>query len=137
MLYSLQDDGDKNDGDYSPKKGTPSKKKAPVAKRGRKKKDDSDSDEEWKGAKKGAKKAGGVRVLIAKSLLFQVMFKTQFLQAKRGANSGYTKSITLSPELASLMGTEALPRHEVVKKMWAIIKERNLYVSLTIIYFYN
>ncbi|VVC39243.1 SWIB/MDM2 domain,SWIB domain,DEK, C-terminal [Cinara cedri] len=103
---SDDDDGDKNDGDYSPKKGTPSKKKAPAAKRGRKKKDDSDSDEEWKSAKKGAKKAGG---------------------AKRGANSGYTKSITLSPELASLMGTEALPRHEVVKKMWAIIKERNLY----------
>jgi len=25
------------------------------------------------------------------------------------------------------MGSEALPRHEVVKKMWAIIKERNLY----------
>ena len=101
---SDDDDGDKNDGDYSPKKGTPSKKKAPAAKRGRKKKDDSDSDEDWKGAKKGAKKGG----------------------AKR-AGSGYTKSITLSPELASLMGSEALPRHEVVKKMWAIIKERNLY----------
>lgn len=53
----MQDDGDKNDGDYSPKKGTPTKKKAP-AKRGRKKKDDSDSDEDWKGAKKGKK--GGV-----------------------------------------------------------------------------
>jgi len=79
------------------------KKKSPAAKRGRKKKDDSDSDEDWKKSKKG-KKTG----------------------AKR-ANSGYTKSITLSPELASLMGTEALPRHEVVKKMWAIIKERNLY----------
>jgi len=102
---SDDDDGDKNDGDYSPKKGTPSKKKTPVTKRGRKKKEDSDSDEDWKGAKKGAKKTG----------------------AKRGGNSGYTKSVTLSPELASLMGSEALPRHEVVKKMWAIIKERNLY----------
>lgn len=51
----LQDDGDKNDGDYSPKKGKATKKKTP-AKRGRKKKDDSDdSDEEWKGAKKGKK----------------------------------------------------------------------------------
>lgn len=101
---SDDDDGDKDDGDYSPKKGAPSKKKAPANKRGRKKKDDSDSDEDWKGAKKG-KKGGG---------------------AKR-AGSGYTKSITLSPELASLMGSESLPRHEVVKKMWAIIKERNLY----------
>lgn len=63
-------------------------------------------------------------------------FNDSCLQAKRGANSGYTKSITLSPELASLMGTEALPRHEVVKKMWAIIKERNLYVSFTILFLY-
>lgn len=49
----MQDDG--NDGDYSPKKGTPAKKKSP-AKRGRKKKDDSDSDEDWKKAKKGKKR---------------------------------------------------------------------------------
>jgi chromatin remodeling complex protein RSC6 len=25
------------------------------------------------------------------------------------------------------MGADAMPRHEVVKRMWAIIKERNLY----------
>lgn len=130
-FYCLQDDGDKNDGDYSPKKGTPSKKKAPAAKRGRKKKDDSDSDEDWKGAKKGAKKAGvcDLALLICSALIIKFNIK---LQAKRGGNSGYTKSVTLSPELASLMGSEALPRHEVVKKMWAIIKERNLYVSCTI-----
>ncbi|XP_050437565.1 uncharacterized protein LOC126843810 isoform X2 [Adelges cooleyi] len=100
---SDDDDGDKNDGDYSPKKGA-AKKKAPAGKRGRKKKDDSDSDDDWKTAKKAAKKSG----------------------AKRG-NSAYTKAIKLSPELSSLMGAEALPRHEVVKKIWAIIKEKNLY----------
>lgn len=55
----MQDDGDKNDGDYSPKKGTIAKKKTP-AKRGRKKKDDSDSDEDWKKSKKGKK--GGVSI---------------------------------------------------------------------------
>lgn len=63
FVFLIQDDGDKNDGDYSPKKGAPSKKKAPATKRGRKKKDDSDSDEDWKGGKKGAKKAGGVSIL--------------------------------------------------------------------------
>lgn len=63
-------------------------------------------------------------------IFHQYLFLFLFvIQAKRGGNSGYTKSVTLSPELASLMGSEALPRHEVVKKMWAIIKERNLYVS--------
>lgn len=44
-----------------------------------------------------------------------------------GKGNGFTRPYTLSPDLAALMGAEALPRHEVVKKVWAIIKERNLY----------
>lgn len=48
--------------------------------------------------------------------------------AKSGRKStGFTKAINLSPELSALMGSDSLPRHEVVKNMWAIIKERNLY----------
>lgn len=35
--------------------------------------------------------------------------------------------MTLSPELAALVGQDSMARHEVVKKVWAIIKERNLY----------
>jgi len=42
-------------------------------------------------------------------------------------STGFTRAYTLSPELSALMGSESLPRHEVVKKVWAIIKERNLY----------
>lgn len=45
----------------------------------------------------------------------------------KSRGTGFTRSLQLSPELASLMGAESLPRHEVVKKMWAMIKERNLY----------
>lgn len=41
--------------------------------------------------------------------------------------TGFTKTYKLSPELAEIMGADAMPRHEVVKRMWAIIKERNLY----------
>ncbi|CAG7826589.1 unnamed protein product, partial [Allacma fusca] len=70
----------------------------------------SDSDDDWKkgskrggGAAKGAKKAGG------------------------GGGTGYTKTCRLSPELARVMGEEAMARHEVVKRMWKIIKEKNLY----------
>ncbi|GAB0088249.1 upstream activation factor subunit spp27 [Sergentomyia squamirostris] len=48
-------------------------------------------------------------------------------EKKKGRGTGFTRPYTLSPELAALMGAEALPRHEVVKKIWAIIKERNLY----------
>lgn len=42
-------------------------------------------------------------------------------------STGFTRAYNLSPELSSLMGAESLPRHEVVKKVWSIIKERNLY----------
>ncbi|CAD7006637.1 upstream activation factor subunit spp27 [Ceratitis capitata] len=42
-------------------------------------------------------------------------------------STGFTRPYNLSPELSALLGAEALPRHEVVKKVWAIIKERNLY----------
>jgi len=52
------------------------------------------------------------------------------IQGKRGAGSGYTRSYTLSPELAAVVGADAMPRHEVVRKIWAIIKEKNLYVSI-------
>lgn len=42
-------------------------------------------------------------------------------------STGFTRSYKLSSELSALMGCDSLPRHEVVKKVWAIIKERNLY----------
>lgn len=45
----------------------------------------------------------------------------------KGKGNIFTRPFKLSPELASLMGAESLARHEVVKKVWALIKERNLY----------
>lgn len=83
-------------------------------KKGKKKGSDSDSDEDWGKVKKaqggGAKKGGGGK-----------------------AKGGYTRAITLSPELAAVVGAEQMARHEVVKKIWSIIKERNLYVSIKLI----
>ncbi|XP_047035948.1 upstream activation factor subunit spp27 [Helicoverpa zea] len=46
---------------------------------------------------------------------------------KRRKGSGYTKACKLSPALAELMGESELPRHEVVKRVWAIIKEKQLF----------
>lgn len=63
---------------------------------------DSDSDDDWKESKKKAAKTG-----------------------KKG--TGFTRPYKLSPELAELMGEKVLARHEVVKKIWAMIKEKNLY----------
>lgn len=45
----------------------------------------------------------------------------------RGKGGGYTRAYTLSPALSDLMGKDEMPRHEVVKRIWEIIKERNLY----------
>lgn len=55
------------------------------------------------------------------------------LQAKRRGTSGYNKTCTLTPELAAVVGQDSMARHEVVKKVWSIIKEQNLYVSLLLI----
>ncbi|KMQ88428.1 upstream activation factor subunit uaf30 [Lasius niger] len=74
-----------------------------------KKGSDSDSDEDWGKNKKApgstAKKDDG----------------------GKGKGGGYTRAITLSPELAAVVGAKQMARHEVVKKVWSIIEERNLY----------
>lgn len=89
-------------------------------KKGKKKGSDSDSDEDWGKNKKApgstAKKGGG---------------------GGKGKGGGYTRAITLSPELAAVVGAEQMARHEVVKKVWSIIKERNLYVSIICNYLCN
>lgn len=93
-------------------------------KKGKKKGSDSDSDEDWGKVKKaqggGAKKGGGGGKGV-------------------GGKGGYTRAITLSPELSAVVGAEQMARHEVVKKIWSIIKERNLYVSVTscMVFFYD
>ena len=42
------------------------------------------------------------------------------------ANSAFAKPLTPSPELAAVIGSEAMPRTEVVKKLWEYIKKHNL-----------
>jgi len=91
-----KDDSDEEE--YSPKK--PAAKKAA---KGKKRKSGNESDEDWGKKKKKPKAAGGPRKQTA-----------------------FTKSFKLSEELSELMGAEVMPRHEVVKKMWAYIKENSL-----------
>lgn len=92
---------EKSEEEYSPKKAkSPKARKLPPKKK--KKGSDSDSDVDWTKSNKGKK--GGKR-----------------------AGRGYTKVMTLTPELASLVGQDTMARHEVVKKVWALIRERNLF----------
>jgi chromatin remodeling complex protein RSC6 len=46
--------------------------------------------------------------------------------AKRKPNAAFMKEMTPSPELAAVVGNKAMPRTEVVKKLWAYIKKNNL-----------
>jgi upstream activation factor subunit UAF30 len=58
-----------------------------------------------KPAKKSAKKAGG---------------------AKRKPNAAFMKEMTVSKDLAEVIGPKPVPRTEVVKKLWAYIRKNNL-----------
>jgi len=41
-------------------------------------------------------------------------------------NSTYSRPCVLSEALAAVLGTNEMARHDIVKNMWAIVKERNL-----------
>ncbi|XP_053679943.1 nucleolin [Anopheles nili] len=140
-----EDDDDDDDEDFSeeeaPKGRKSAGKRGPPAKRGpprKKKKASSDSDDEEEGSDedykpqkpaKGAGKRGRKAKNASDSDSDGKPAKKKAAGAKKpGARgNGYTRPYTLSADLAALCGAESLPRHEVVKKIWSIIKERNLY----------
>jgi chromatin remodeling complex protein RSC6 len=41
-------------------------------------------------------------------------------------NSAFMKALTPSPELAAVIGPEAVPRTEATKRLWDYIKKNNL-----------
>ncbi len=45
---------------------------------------------------------------------------------KRAPNAAFMKALTLSPELAAVVGEKALPRTEIVKQLWVYIKAKGL-----------
>lgn len=47
-------------------------------------------------------------------------------KASGGARGGIARPVTPSPQLAAIVGSAALPRSEVVSKMWKYIKANNL-----------
>lgn len=53
---------------------------------------------------------------------------TQKSPAKKsaGAGTGFNKALTPSSELAAIIGSEAIPRTEVTKRIWEYIKANNL-----------
>lgn len=88
----------------------------------KKRKAESSEESDYKPAKAAKKKRGS-----SSDSDEDYSSKKKKAGAKKGKYTGFTRPYKLSPELASLMGAKELPRHEVVKKVWAIIKEKNLY----------
>lgn len=42
------------------------------------------------------------------------------------SNAAFMRPLTVSPALAAVVGSGPMPRSEVVKKLWAYIKEKGL-----------
>jgi upstream activation factor subunit UAF30 len=76
-----------------------------------------------KAKKKPAKKA--VKAKAAKPAKKKAA-KAPKAKTKRKPNPAFMKALTPSSALAQVVGTAALPRTEVVKKLWAYIKKNNL-----------
>ncbi|MFN2383196.1 MAG: SWIB/MDM2 domain-containing protein [Gemmatimonadota bacterium] len=51
---------------------------------------------------------------------------TKTAKKKRTPNAAFMKPMSISPALGEVIGTKAMPRTEVTKKIWDYIKKNNL-----------
>ena len=80
-----------------------------------------------KAAKKAVKKAPAKKA-VKKAAPKKVAPKKTVKKAakKSNVNSAFMKPMTISAELAMVVGKGPMPRSEVVKKLWVYIKKNNL-----------
>ena len=89
-----------------------------------------------KSAKKPAKKTGAKKPAAKKSAKKAAPKKAPPKKAakktgvKRKPNAAFMKAMTPSPTLAAVVGSNALPRTEVTKKIWDYIKKNKLQDSI-------
>ena len=77
--------------------------------------------------KKVAKKKVAKKKVAKKATKKKVAKKaTKKKATKRKPNPAFMKALTPSKELAEVVGAKAIPRTEVVKKLWQYIKKHNL-----------
>jgi len=104
-------------------RGKPIKSKA----KGRRNSDDESSGEEWSGArKKGGVKGRKKRAGDSSDDDSDYEKPKKKRKAGGGGGGGYTAPVKLSENLADIVGGDEMPRHEVVKRMWAYIKDNKL-----------
>jgi chromatin remodeling complex protein RSC6 len=76
-----------------------------------------------KAAKKAAKKAAPKK---ATKTAKKAAPKKAAKKAARKPNAAFMKPLTLSDELAAVVGNKPLPRTEIVKKIWEYIRKNGL-----------
>ena len=74
--------------------------------------------------KKAAKKAAPKKAAPKKAAPKKAAPKKA--AAKRKPNAAFMKALNVSPALAAVIGAGAVPRTEVVKKLWVYIKKNGL-----------
>ncbi len=79
-------------------------------------------------SKVAAKKAAPAKTVAAKKAApaKKVAAKKAAPAKKRTPNAAFMKALTLSPELAAVVGDKPLPRTEIVSKLWVYIKAKDL-----------
>jgi len=114
--------------DYEPDEPVKIGRGKPKKKAAKRDSDDESSGEEWGGRKKGGKK--GKKRGGSSDDEDSDYEKPKPKKSKAGGGAkgkgGYMKDVKLSDELADIVGGNEMPRHEVVKRMWAYIKENKL-----------
>jgi chromatin remodeling complex protein RSC6 len=84
-----------------------------------------------KAAKKAVKRAvakKAVKRAVAKKAVKRAVVKKAVKKkaAKRVVNAAFARPMTPSPVLGAIVGAGALPRTEVIKKLWVYIKRNGL-----------
>ena len=73
-----------------------------------------------------AKKVAAKKAAPAKKVVAKKAPAKKAPAKKRTPNAAFMKPLTLSPALSAVVGAAALPRTEIVRKLWVYIKPKGL-----------
>jgi len=73
-----------------------------------------------------AKKVAAKKAAPAKKVVAKKAPAKKAPAKKRTPNAAFMKPLTLSPALSAVVGAAALPRTEIVRKLWVYIKAKGL-----------
>ena len=75
-------------------------------------------------AKKAAPKKAAKKAVAAKKVAAKKVVKKA--TTKAASNTGFNAPLAASPALADVLGSNPMPRTEIIKKIWEYIRKNNL-----------